>query len=835
MMSVFIYRTVVLLFLFMSQTVWSGPTDDSQGPTQHTPAFLVKNYSNLSGLLRYADIHSSGDVIVAYKHIASRLDEKTFKKLNWKKYEQVLNQLKEKTAFFYDKNGKLNKEALTITKQLTYANLYYHGNMTEAFRSGSTFLSDTIKKKFQWVEYPGSVEEFIEIQTVLYKGNILSPRRIPKGINPDYQDLSGQIRLANERGWDLHMTFEKAHITAPNMFTPKGWIREYTGSIRQIKELIQKLKEELDFSRNGKEKSKYERQEGQALLGKNVNINNMLMLYNYVKSIANITTSEELPYNLIYLAETLLKTWVPFDGTLQEFKEETRYFLNADGTIRNEIFTITGLAKLAEKHYEGDMTKTFDKGKVIFDAYNISMFPLLWIKVETSSSIFFQKQQRLYDTDGTLKEMYRYHEGQAKYAADWHGGDMYKGYTAVFSLLQIPVISRPTSNQPLNYQPSEIEQLANFTHTEWAIGSYIQQAVGRHLGWTEVLIVTRTSRTFYNARNTLVDKDGTVKKKWKGVLGQIEYAKKHTKGSMKDAWDIQHYVWGNKSDLNWLLILYSANTVEEIIQRFLDPNKQLKEKYTSQEGYFLYAEEYTERNLRQAYTHFTYLPLLIQKKLKWYYYNGSIEDFKRDVSILEEYQGMAGLLKFALEFHAGSIVRAYKNILAVFKGNQEELHKKTGWLIYYNYNTNLSRVNTVRLYERDKKALIVKNREINPKYKGIDGYIQFSEKYYNGDMLITYVNAKAVLETDNLLSLMRWSIFPGTTAELKSIGQFLLGPDNAKTLSSLTTPKDIETLTMKFMRINNIVYYDEKNVKEQIKAFLQLHNPPRCSSIFYTP
>ena len=834
MRCTFITKTLLFVCcLFLSQIIWADPKNNTQNLNRNTSTSFLRNYFGLRGLFSYADTHFSGDVSAAYIYIANRTDKEIFEKSGWKKYEIELDQIREKVSFFYNEAGKLNKEALSLMMQLEYASLYHNGNILKAFHSGWLILSDkipllSIQKKLKWEEYPGYVNEFLREQKTLYNDNGY--------LNPEYKELSGQIRFANEQGLDIQTALERAKMISPyNSFIPTGWIRGYTGSIENLNKLLKKMADELDYLKNTGQtvkQSKYKGIEGQMILGKEMNIHNMLVLYNYVRSIGSTMSFTEIPYALYSFLNALLEEWIPFDGNLRRFKKEKLYFLDKKNKLRPDIVTTTGLATLARKHYQGKMALAFDRGQIIFKVYGISMFHLLWLKVEKDSDTFFKEQQRLYNKNGTLKNKYRYHKGQVEYAEDWHGGDVYKSYEEGLILLRIPKISIPMPDQPIFYQIRKGSPISS-TNINTIIDVYITRAMDKHLGWTEFPI-TRTSRVFQNIRKILVNKIGKPRKEWEDTTGQIKYVKKYTGGSMTAAWETQSYVFGNEPNLGWQpIFLVDMKTIEEITQRFLNPNGQLKTKYKLQNGYLFYATEYTEGDLDKAFTHSTWLPSSIRDNLKWYIYRGSIKDFERDTALIEHYQDMKGLLKFALKFYKGSIIRAYHNMLAIFEGNEEKLYRKTGWLPYYNDIITFYVTNMVHFYERDKKVLILENGEINSVYKGTEGYIRFSEKYYNGDMHTAYYNTRSVLEAWDLSLIMEWYLFPGTTVEFRHIKEFILNnPTNINQSFSQLTSRNIKMLVEYFIRTNNIVSYYKKNIERQIRAFLDLNNAELCRSAF---
>ncbi len=482
------------------------------------------------------------------------------------------------------------------------------------------------------------------------------------------------------------------------------------------------------------------------------------------------------------------------------------------------IVTTTGLALLAQKYYKGDIPKARNRGRMILQAYGQNPELLFWFPVDMDSKTFFKKQRRLYNEDDTLKEIYRHPEGQARYASQWHKNDMYSAYEEGLLLLKIPKISllfpegQPFPNQLSLLLPVMTGNI--FTNIQRAISTYPEKALFRHLGWTTSPLL-HSARTWQNERRFFVDRKGQVRPEWQDTAGQIQYARQHTEGSMQRAWEKQLYVFGESPALNWRPSFFvSADQAEEIITSFLDDNKHLKLQYRGTWiGDTLYAVKHTAGDLNQAFKNSLYLPSHLQQALDWHRYAGSVEDRKRDQDFIRKNPGMPGLLKLARFHYKGQPIKAYRNALAIFKGDKKKLQEQTGYLPFYNHVETFGTNNTIPFYERDKKNLIQEKGRLNSLYRGLKGYVRFANEYYAGDMHTAYYNAKAVLE--NRFSENGWILFPGTTTEFQEMAQ------HEKSYGNKVTGLKVR-LVESFMKANNLISHYKGDMEAKVHAFLKI-------------
>lgn len=830
----FLKKSLLLIFCFcLSPAV--------QAVHQKWGKTFILNHKGLNGLIKYADTHFNGNIPTAYETASSNLDEETFEKLDWKKYRSELNQLREKISFFYT-GRKLNKGVLSFEAQNNYAMTYHEGNLARAYYSGKLILSDkkesTYINHLKWLNFPGTIADFNHVKRTLYDEN--------NKLRPLYKGLSGQMRAA-EHFDGLHDTFNMAKMTHPPSYFSQlnGWIKGYTGSSETLISLLKLMQEEaLRLKQlNNKAESQYTDIKGQMILGRKTGILNTLTLYNNIQAIIN-THSDEINYEVKSLLEHVIKRWVPFNGTAQQLSVERSYFLNENGKPHPDIITMKGLAELARKHYGGNIHLAYSTGKLIFEAYNIPLFSLLWLETKISSETFFKEWNQLYNRDDTVKNKYKYPKGLAQYAEDYHNGDMKKAYRMGKILVnqKNTIWGRRISLSEASEMGLPIGGIKTQQSIRWMQQKIrLQQEIRLQLGWGSSTSM-QTSKLFWKYYSILADNKGNPRKEWEDTEAHREFARKYTKGSILKAWQTQFYIFADQprdSDtFRWRLAYGEVDTIPEITRRFFDSKENLKEQYKKLSGYILYAQEYREGDLSKAFHDSRYLPLSIRKELNWHLFDGSIEELKRDKSIFKQYTDMKGLIQFASMSYGESIQKAYHNVLAIFEGNKKRLHKETGWFPFYADNSLYSfsffniKEGRVADYKRDKTALFTKAGKINPLYENMEGYIRFADKYYDGNMHMAYYNARAVFETHNLEPVIGWILFRGKTDDFKQIRNFISKHYPIETLPEITT-RQVKEITNLFMREHSYLPVYKKEFENKIKEALSSYKPvQKCQRSF---
>ena len=292
----------------------------------------------------------------------------------------------------------------------------------------------------------------------------------------------------------------------------------------------------------------------------------------------------------------------------------------------------------------------------------------------------------------------------------------------------------------------------------------------KKLQWQQFL---GTSEDFKNLKELL---SLELIKKYKGMLGYVNFSKKYFEGDMKKAYINVSSVLGGgfrlMKQLDWQEYLGSVSDFNKLREKVLNEDGSIKEKYKGSDGYALFAEDYFEADMLKAYINVSAVlggGSRLMKQLDWQAYLGSVSDFNKlkdkilneDGSIREEYKGSAGYALFAEDYFEDDMQKAYINVSSVLGGGSR-LMKQLDWQAY---------LGSVSGFNKLREKILNEDGSIREEYKGSDGYVNFAKKYFEGNMLKTYKNVSAVL--GGVLEMRRlnigWKQFQGTIDQFKDL------------------------------------------------------------------
>ena len=213
----------------------------------------------------------------------------------------------------------------------------------------------------------------------------------------------------------------------------------------------------------------------------------------------------------------------------------------------------------------------------------------------------------------------------------------------------------------------------------------------------------------------------------------------------------------------------SFSNHREFVRSFFSDSKNIN-LYEGQKGYVEFVEEYL--NSLHMNTVFKYASSVLSKNdmenLSWQVYFGTTKEFQEErLRILDgkrkvkkEYQSVEGYIRYANEFHRGErkefgdMYKAYVNVSAVLS----KLEKKSlDWRIYQG---------TTKEFRADRLRILDDNGEVKEEYRNLEGYVRYSNEFYNGVMQQVYVNISAVLSESEKKNL-NWKTYKGTTDEFR--------------------------------------------------------------------
>ena len=181
------------------------------------------------------------------------------------------------------------------------------------------------------------------------------------------------------------------------------------------------------------------------------------------------------------------------------------------------------------------------------------------------------------------------------------------------------------------------------------------------------------------------------------------------------------------------------------------------EHYRGREGYLRFANEFYEGKLGVTYSKVTLtLNATKRRRLSWKKFSGEetqlISDRREVLKNTDKYKGKLGYLSFTQEFYPESMQLAFENISAALSPKEFKL---LNWGHVYR--------GTPEAYETERERVLA-NLE---KYKGVKGYIQYSDEFYNANMDTAFTNVSAVLTGAEMKSLGWPTKFYKTTVDYK--------------------------------------------------------------------
>ena len=200
---------------------------------------------------------------------------------------------------------------------------------------------------------------------------------------------------------------------------------------------------------------------------------------------------------------------------------------------------------------------------------------------------------------------------------------------------------------------------------------------------------------------------------------------------------------------------------EEFIKSFFSDPKNINQ-YQGKVGYIRFVEEHL--SFLQMDTIFNYTSKILSKEdigiLNWQVYHGSTKEFRQERSnILDEtgnvkkkYQGQFGYARYADEFYAEKMQKAYLNVSAVLSESEK---KSLNWQQYQG-NT--------KEFRKERLRVLDEIGNVKEEYQGSKGYALYADEFYLGKMQQAYQNVSAVLSESEKKSL-NWQSYQGNTKE----------------------------------------------------------------------
>ena len=320
----------------------------------------------------------------------------------------------------------------------------------------------------------------------------------------------------------------------------------------------------------------------------------------------------------------------------------------------------------------------------------------------------------------------------------------------------------------------ELEGAKRMDYVFNEISKVLGPAKMKGLQWQRFL---GTSEAFKNLKELL---SLDLIKKYKGMLGYVNFAKKYFEGDMLKAYINVSSVLGGGSrlmkQLDWQAYQGQVSDFNKIREKVLNEDGSIREEYKGSDGYVLFAEKYFEGDMLKAYLNVSAVlggGSRLMKQLDWQQYHGQVSDFNKirekvlneDGSIREEYKGSDGYALFAEKYFEGDMEKAYKNVSAVLGGGSR-LMKQLDWQVYQGQVSDFNKL---------REKVLNEDGSIREEYKGSDGYALFAEKYFEGDMQKAYKNVSAVLGGGSrLMKQLDWQGYHGQVSGFNKLREKIL-------------------------------------------------------------
>ena len=397
--------------------------------------------------------------------------------------------------------------------------------------------------------------------------------------------------------------------------------------------------------------------------------------------------------------------------------------LDENGKPLEKYLGMEGYARFAEEHggagIESNMKSVFTDasavlGEEIFKSLN-------WHVFSRTVEVFRAFRGKILDADGNPLERYLGMEGYARFAKE-HGG----------------------AGDQSNMQ-------SVFTDASAVLG----EETFKLLNWQQF---SRTVEDFRAFRGKILDKNGRLLKKYKGMEGYARFAKEHggagDQSNMQSVFTDASAVLGEETFklLNWQQFSRTVEDFRAFRGKILDKNGRPLKKYKGMEGYARFAEEHggadAKSNMRSVFTDASaVLGEEIFKSLNWQQFSKTVEVFRafrgkildKNGRPLKKYKGMEGYARFAkehgeagIESNMGSI---FKDASAVLGGKKEMDRLGLGWKGVQGSVSQYESLNEFffNLKESDLEKIL-----------GQEGQKYVAREIYKGNTLRTYRNVSAL-------------------------------------------------------------------------------------------
>ena len=475
------------------------------------------------------------------------------------------------------------------------------------------------------------------------------------------------------------------------------------------------LKKEI-LTSNGYIRHKYKGMDGYAKFAEDFYGGNMKQAFINVSAVVEKSVFQKLG-------------WQEFFSSLEDFRTLRGKILTPNGDIRHEYKGMDGYANFAEKHYEGNMKKTFLNVSAILKK---SLFQNLgWQEFIGLVENFHELRKGILTSNGDIRHEYKGIDGYEKFVKEgYYGSDMLKTFINVSAV--------------------------------------VEKSIFKKLGWQGFHDSVEDFRTL---RGKILTSNGDIRHEYKGIDGYEKFVKEGYYGSdmLKTFINVSAVV--EKSifkKLGWQAFSGSLEDFRTLRGKILTSNGDIRHEYKGMDGYANFAEKYYEGNMKKTFLNVSaVVEKSVFQKLGWQEFFSSLEDFRTlrgkiltsNGDIRHKYKGMDGYANFAEKYYEGNMKKTFLNVSAVV---EKSVFQKLGWQEF---------IGLVENFHELRKGILTSNGDLRHEYKGMDGYAKLAEDYYEGDMKKAFRNISAILGGSKSMKRLEvnWKLFFGNIVQYKRL------------------------------------------------------------------
>ena len=735
---------------------------------------FIKNYKGQKGYLRFTEeLKKSKSMRYVFTEVYQILTPKEKKELEWQFFQGIPKEFRELSNKILDPKGNIKTEFLGKDGYALFADKYYEGNMLKAYTNLSAVLDKKIKRELEWQQFNGTTIEFRNLRSKILdsKGNIKT----------EFLGMEGYAQFADAF---YNGDMKKAYLNLSAVLDKKAkqelYWKGFRGTTTEFKSLRDKI---LDSE--GNIKTKFLGMEGYAQFADAFYNGDMSKTYRNLSAILDKIQKQKL-------------NWQKFQGSTTEFRSLRSKILDSKGNIKINFLGMSGCARFADKHYDGDMAKAYINISAVLD--KTQKQKLNWQKFQGSAEAFRNLTEKILDTEGNIKTEFLGMEGYAQFADAFYNGDMSKTYlnisavldqktkqelywqqfqgtTTEFRELRNKILDTEGNIKPVFLGKEGYTQFADafyngdMSKTYKNISAILDKKTKQELYWQQF---QGTTKEFRELRSKILDLNGNIITKFLGTSGYARFANAFYNGDMSKTYINISAVLDQKTkqELYWQQFQGTTKEFRELRNKILDSKGNIKTQFLGMSGYLLLADTFYNGNMLKAFKDVSaVLDKKTKQELHWQQFQGTTKEFRNlrnkfldsKGNIKTQFLGMSGYILLADAFYNGDMKKAHINISTLLnkKGKQ-----RLNWRQFPGTTTEFRNLRSKIL---DSKG------NIKTQFMGMSGYILLADTFYNGDMIKTYKNISAILDKKEKREL-HWQQFQGTTTEFKKLRDKILDP-----------------------------------------------------------